>query len=254
MPFIGKTRILMKKGLTGATGNYYTGLHDFEEMCFLLHFLREEDLFADVGANVGSYTILASGHIGCKSISFEPIPSTFKLLFENVQINKLDDLVFHYNVGIASNQTTLFFTNSYDTINHVYNEGLEKKENTTSIPVYPLDFYIEKHGIPNLIKIDVEGYESEVLQGMKLILESEKLKAIIIELNGSGWRYNFDELKIHNDLKMAGFSPYTYKPLKRNLQLLDSYGMHNTIYIRDFDFVNNRLKTANKIFIFNENF
>jgi hypothetical protein len=37
-----------------ATGNLYVGLHEFEEMAFLLHFLRRGDLFADVGANVGS--------------------------------------------------------------------------------------------------------------------------------------------------------------------------------------------------------
>jgi hypothetical protein len=47
-------------GMTGATGNLYVGLHEFEEMAFLLHFLRPGDLFADVGANVGSYTILAA--------------------------------------------------------------------------------------------------------------------------------------------------------------------------------------------------
>jgi hypothetical protein len=47
-------------GMTGATGNLYVGLHEFEEMAFLLPFLRRGDLFADVGANVGSYTILAA--------------------------------------------------------------------------------------------------------------------------------------------------------------------------------------------------
>ncbi len=62
-PFVEKSKLIIAKGMTGATGNIYVGLHDFEKMGFLLHLLRPEDLFADVGANIGSYTILASGVI-----------------------------------------------------------------------------------------------------------------------------------------------------------------------------------------------
>jgi len=43
------------------------------DMGFLLHFLRKDDLFLDVGANIGSYTVLAGGAVGAKSISFEPV-------------------------------------------------------------------------------------------------------------------------------------------------------------------------------------
>jgi hypothetical protein len=42
------------------SGNIYAGLHEFGDMAFVLHFLRAGDLFADVGANIGSYTVLAS--------------------------------------------------------------------------------------------------------------------------------------------------------------------------------------------------
>ena len=56
-------------------------------MSFLLHYLNEEDTFVDIGANVGSYTIL-SGIIKKSTVhSFEPIPSTFKKLKRNISIN-----------------------------------------------------------------------------------------------------------------------------------------------------------------------
>jgi len=42
-----------RPGETGVTGNIYTGLHEFSSMGYLLHVLREGDLFVDVGANVG---------------------------------------------------------------------------------------------------------------------------------------------------------------------------------------------------------
>ena len=55
----------------GATGNIYCGLHDFEEMSFLMHFLRAGDVFADVGVNVGAYSMLAAS-VGARAIAFEP--------------------------------------------------------------------------------------------------------------------------------------------------------------------------------------
>src|ERR1035437_1403596 len=63
-PFIGKTKFWARKGMEAATANIYTGLHEFNEMGFLLHFLQPDDTFVDVGANIGAYSILASGVTG----------------------------------------------------------------------------------------------------------------------------------------------------------------------------------------------
>src|ERR1700687_3946356 len=60
VPWVEGTRLAARRGMAGATGNIYCGLHEFEDMAFLLHFLRSDDVFADVGANIGSYTILAA--------------------------------------------------------------------------------------------------------------------------------------------------------------------------------------------------
>src|SRR5438552_2237409 len=62
-------KLLVKRGMTGATGNIYCGLHEFVEMAFCLHLLRRDDLFLDIGANVGSYTVLASKVCGARSIA-----------------------------------------------------------------------------------------------------------------------------------------------------------------------------------------
>src|SRR3984893_15374669 len=71
-----------QSGMTGATGNVYVGLHEFADMMFLLHFLRERDLFLDIGANVGTYTVLASGV--CRAIELETItPTIEKILLQN---------------------------------------------------------------------------------------------------------------------------------------------------------------------------
>ena len=60
-------------------------------MLFLLHVLRKDEL-VDVGSNLGSYTILASSVVGSYSYSFEPIPTTFNRLLDNIKINHLQSI------------------------------------------------------------------------------------------------------------------------------------------------------------------
>src|SRR4051794_31843389 len=69
--FVGPVKFYAARGLTGITGNIYTGLHEFFDMLFLLHFLRADDSFFDVGANVGSYTLLAGGIAGANTVTLE---------------------------------------------------------------------------------------------------------------------------------------------------------------------------------------
>jgi hypothetical protein len=63
LPFINGTYLFATRGMTGATGNWYCGLHEYEDMPFVLHNLKSGDLFVDVGANIGSYSILAAGGV-----------------------------------------------------------------------------------------------------------------------------------------------------------------------------------------------
>ena len=73
VPFVEHIGLLMRPGMTGATGNLYCGLHEFEDMALVLHALRPADLFVDIGANVGSYSMLAAA-TGAEVSAFEPIP------------------------------------------------------------------------------------------------------------------------------------------------------------------------------------
>src|SRR5438270_11919454 len=69
LPCVEGTSLLASRGMTGATGNWYCGLHEVRDMAFALHLLRPGDRFLDVGANVGSYTVLAAGAVGAKVVS-----------------------------------------------------------------------------------------------------------------------------------------------------------------------------------------
>ena len=213
-------------------------------MFFLLHFLRKEDLFIDIGANIGSYTILASSHVEANTISIEPVPSTFAHFIDNIKINNINDRVKTLNIALGSKSGKIRFTQSLDTMNHV---AIISDKETIEVDVLTLDEIIGDGRTPALIKIDVEGFETEVINGGLKTLQKNELKAIIIELNGCGARYGYAEIDIHNKLTQNGFTPYFYEPLQRELFKLNSFGEYNTIYIRDIEFIRMRLKNADKI-------
>ncbi len=87
---------------------------------------------------------------------------------------------------------------------------------------------------------------------MTATLDLPLLRAIIIELNGSGVRYGYSEDNIHHLLLSKGFKPHTYDPFKRLLSEIPVFGNDNTIYCRDLDFINHRLQIAAGINIMGE--
>jgi len=231
--------------MTGATGNVYCGLHEFEDMGFVLHFLRDTDVFMDVGANIGSYTVLASGAVGASTISVEPIPSTYIYLMDNIRINNIQGKVTPLNMGLGSSKGILRFSSDRDTVNHVLAED-EEASSTVEVPVDTIDDIVADVP-PLLIKIDVEGFETEVIAGADQTLSNPTLLALIIELNGSGLRYGYDEDALHNKIISYGFTPSSYQPLDRLLSDVKERGvLGNTLYVRDLDVVNERLQAAPK--------
>lgn len=252
-PFIEESKLWVKHGMTGATGNIYAGLHEFSDMSFLLHVLRKEDIFADVGANIGSYTVLASAVVGARSFSFEPIPSTFAILQKNIEINNLGTKVKAVNAGVGESEGKLSFTNLFDTVNHVVQNN-ETAESQIEVEVNNLDYFLGNN-IPKLIKIDVEGFEKSVLLGAKTILADSNLKAIIIELNGCCHNYGVDESTIHQILLDAGFSTFEYQAFERKIMPVQSFNNEgNTLYIRDLGWANQRVKESRKYKVLGKEF
>lgn len=245
VPYVNKTRLLVRRGMTGATGNLYCGLHEFNDMAFVLHFLRPEDLFVDVGANIGSYTILASA-TGASAISFEPVRTSFEALLDNVHINRLHGTVKAVNSAVGRENGELVMTADRDTTNQAIKPGNDYQGTTTRVPVTTLDAALEGKPIPPLIKIDVEGFESEVIAGAHGLFSSPEQLAVIMELNGSGARYGVDEATLHRQMLEFGYKPHAYDPARRNLVDLQGRNMSsgNTLYLKQTAAVLARLKQS----------
>jgi FkbM family methyltransferase len=240
--------------MTGATGSIYTGLHEFEDMAFVLHLLRQDDLFIDIGANIGSYTILAGAAVGARCISFEPLPATYAHFMRNICLNDIKDRVTALNCGVGDAEGVLCFTSDLDTVNHVANQEEMSLGSAVEVKVFPLDTIIGGEA-PTLIKIDVEGFETNVIKGARSVLIRDSLRAVIMELNGSGARYGFDEQILHNQMLDFGFSPYTYSPFDRKLISLNrnKSSSGNTLYIRNPDSIQATLSSAPTFHVHGQN-
>jgi len=236
-----KSKMVLRPGLTGASGNYYCGLLEFNDMAFCLHFLRKEDTFFDVGANVGIYTILASGHVGCQTFAFEPDKDTLLHLRENLKLNEIDKIVSIEEKAVGEKAGMIKFSVAKDTINHV----ISQNDNSSAFHEVEMTFLDHfQSQLPKMIKIDVEGFEWNVLNGAKQLLADPNLDVILIEINGSGKYFDVDDNSLHLLLTESGFQPYSYDPFNRKLSQLQTYGNLNTIYIRNEALVKDRLINA----------
>lgn len=251
--WIEGSKLLVRAGDAGLTGNLYVGLHEFDEMAFVLHFLRAEDHFFDVGANMGSYTVLAGKVVGAKTTSFEPVPSTFKRLTENVKLNNLESTSTAVMKAVGSAPGTIKFTSSHDAMNRALSDG-ENSEDSIEVEVTTLDQTCQE-SVPILMKIDVEGYETEVLQGARSVLQNSNLKAVIMETNGLGRFFGQDSQTITEMMAGHGLNPFAYNPLEKKLiPLTEPKTEDNTVFVKDLAFVQARLNGSRKFTVLGTSF
>ena len=247
LPYVQGTSLFATRGMTGATGNWYCGLHEVNEMAFVLHLLRPEESFVDVGANVGSYTVLAGGGVKARVTAVEPIPETFAHLHRNVVMNGLNDRVRCCQAGLSDKPGALRFSSDLDCVNHVLAEGEDLPG--VDVPVMRLDELVGQDA-PTLMKIDVEGHELAVLHGGAATLADKRLLAVIMETNGSGLRYGIADDQLLEVMGEHGFAPFGYDPFARRLvDVTDATG--NTVFVRDRAAVEARVKSAPKFRLVN---
>ena len=243
-PWVNDSKVMVRPGETGVTGNVYCGLHEFEDMAYLLHVITPSDLFVDIGANVGVYTILACAVKGAKGICFEPVPATYEKLLENLHLNALTGRVDALNLGVADTDGELLFTSDENTMNHVVTDE-KHGSNTIRVRVSTLDAVLGERR-PSVLKIDVEGFETRVLAGATDTLADSSLHSVILELNGSGARYGFDERKILQTMAGFGFMACRYEPFARSLDRLEGGKSEsgNTLFVRDLELAHRRISEA----------
>lgn len=148
--------------------------------------LKPGDVFVDIGANIGYYTLLAASLVGSggKVYSFEPSPQTYVRLVDNINLNSFHNII-PYRLAISDKLSIIkiYIDENSQDLNSIY----RKTDKFITVSAYPLEKICK--GKIDLIKIDCEGCEYEALRGMRNIVIPKEgdisRTKIIIELNPS---------------------------------------------------------------------
>ncbi|MGE0433212.1 MAG: FkbM family methyltransferase [Planctomycetota bacterium] len=247
--FVNDTRLYARGGEYGVTGNIYFGLHEIEHMALLAHLVREGDRVLDVGANSGTYSILAAG-CGCRVTAFEPSPTAVERFCENVALNGFGGQVQLVQSAVGATTGTVRFTRGLDTTNRMASaEDLD--EATISVPMTSLDVIKKELASPSLaLKIDVEGHEAAVLAGSIDTLADPDLRVIILETTTGPDAPTVPTTGRSpvESLTLLGFVLCRYDPFSRQLEPVAEAearnSLHNVAAVRDLEWARERVRAA----------
>lgn len=171
------------------------GLYNYDNMKMLQFVLSQGGTFFDIGANIGSYTLIASELENAQVFSFEPHPGTFELLKKNAALNCRNNIRL-FNMALGQSDEEVLLTNETgNAMNHIVSTP---NKHTLPVRCSRVDRICEQYGIsPQFVKIDVEGFEYDVLAGFGEMLKS--VKFLIVEIThlatrGSGSASTIDQL------------------------------------------------------------
>jgi FkbM family methyltransferase len=179
--FLSNFWLYVEEGDTAFTPHGPEGFWEAWITTWMSRQFDSHDIFVDVGANVGYYTLMAAKH-GISTLSFEPIPEVFGILRDNVKINRATSKTTCQNYAVSDEIGTarLMIPEGHTGAACLSDEGIPVK--TTTLDHY-LSFFDYKKA---LIKVDVEGAEPKVWRGMQEVLRRGKV-TMILEWDVARW-------------------------------------------------------------------
>lgn len=164
----------------------YTGGYEPQETAIASHLLRAGDVFVDVGANWGYFSLAAAHRVGPggRVVAFEPEPRLYRMLSANIAANGIRIIAAHQCAVAAGPGEIAFAAFQPDEgnwgVSHAVASDVAADFTT---PTVALDAALDAAGIDavSLVKIDVEGGEADVLSGMRSGLASGRYRRVLLE-------------------------------------------------------------------------
>jgi len=218
---------------------FYNGVYELDNTLLMYENLRPDSVFIDIGANLGYYTCLFSSYLKKGLvISFEPSTQIFSALEKNLELNQFKNAKI-FNLGLGKRkQVKKLYLNSKNLGGSSLNESVYKKFDNSEFETvkienaskFILSLNLKKI---DLIKIDVEGFESDVIEGLKLVLKKYSPK-ILVEISSQAIGNTKKTKNIFQMLEKCGYSllklNYTNQTNRNKLNYKNLLG--------DFFFVN----------------
>jgi len=188
--------------IAGATATFRVSREDFlnvygqfanERAVYetIVESLRPNDVFWDVGANIGTYSCLAADVVSTGTIvPFEPHPLNLARLKQNLQLNGNEDPVYEYALSDTDETQELAMWDSSMGTGLHNPETLDMEgRRTVDIKANPGDVLIDRHEIPppTVLKIDVEGAELNVVRGLENALRRPECRLVICEIHAGSY-------------------------------------------------------------------
>lgn len=178
------------------------GVYDIPLTNFMINHVKPGQVFIDVGANMGLFTILAGYLVGEKGrvISFEANPKHYELIKENLAMNYLSQRALVFQAAVYSEETQLTFhaTEKFmgngsliEHDEHYKGRYLVDSFSTYKVDAVPLDAVLADMNYVDFIKIDIEGGEYHAFLGLQERLRSKAVGTVIFELNKRMLRENW---------------------------------------------------------------
>lgn len=224
----------------------YNRLPEWDEMNFLLRFLRPTDGFLDIGANVGFYTVLASTIVTeGPLLAFEANPRNTDVLRDQVELNQLANAeVFGNALGNSTGQLS-FFDSGRETGSIAGDKDPGAK--LITVPCKRLDDCLGERSLPDCVvaKMDVEGCEALVLEGATGTMQGGRIAVWLFELNEIALRkHDASGDKLLGIFSHHGYSIHYWDEERQRLGKKGDEGdtdRENYLACRDVDSVRARL-------------
>lgn len=170
--------------------------------------IDSDDVVWDVGAHIGLFTCPVAKHLeDGRVVSFEPEPSNVETLRENVAANDLDN-VSPQTVALGDATGTASLGVSGDASMHRLGATSASEptvQRTVEVRTTTGDEFADQRGeVPNVVKIDVEGHELSVLDGMTEVLSLSDCYLVVCEIHET---YGVRADEVHSRMEAHGFSP-----------------------------------------------
>ena len=213
---------------------FWYGCYEKELGDLVKKMLRPDDVFIDIGANIGYFSLLAATiSPTIKVISFEPVKDLFKKMDKNFSINDSKNIIaINAAVGEINEHRHLYLS----AIDNLGMSSFQQPENYSGkrekVEVIVVDDWFKTSGLTkiDLIKLDIEGSELAALKGMRTVLEKQ-MPVLIVEINPEALLlFGLKPLDICNYLSQLDFDGFLISENSR-LEHLNSNEISQTINV-----------------------
>lgn len=172
-------RYIAYPSVVACSSPIYAKVYESRNIRFLRTFLKNGGTMIDIGANIGLYTLSLKDNVS-RSIMFEPIIDTVKLLRENMALNGgLEAEIHAVALGEESGEVSFSYKGHASPVAKMAADA----EGGVRTPLKTLDEFLDDGALDEIefVKIDVEGHELGVLKGGRKLFSSKSLRLIQFE-------------------------------------------------------------------------